>query len=112
MTRPILSYTVAPSIPKELQCLQSIAYNLLWVWDHELMELFMRIDLDLWELTNHNPVQMLGMIRQERLNSLMRYDAYLAQVERAYRRFTEYQGNGSSWFLKTHPGEKNACFAY
>lgn len=35
MTRPILSYTVAPRIPKELECLQSIAYNLLWAWDHE-----------------------------------------------------------------------------
>jgi starch phosphorylase len=112
MTRPILSYTVAPSIPKELQCLQSIAYNLLWVWDYELMELFMRIDLDLWELTNHNPVQMLGMIKQERLNTLMRDDAFLAQVERACRRFAEYQNNGSSWFLKTHPAEKNTCFAY
>ena len=112
MTRPILSYTVAPSIPKELQCLQSIAYNLLWVWDHELMELFMRIDLDLWELTNHNPVQMLGMIKQERLNTLMRDDAFLAQAERACRRFTEYQDNGSSWFLKTHPAEKDACIAY
>ena len=112
MTRPILSYTVAPSIPKELQCLQSIAYNLLWVWDHELMELFMRIDLDLWELTNHNPVLMLGMIKQERLNTLMRDDAFLAQAERAYRRFTEYQDAGSSWFLKTHPAEKGACIAY
>ena len=112
MTRPILSYTVDPSIPKELQCLRTIAYNLLWAWDHELMELFMRIDLDLWELTNHNPVQMLGMIKQERLNTLIRDDAFIAQAERAYRRFTEYQETGSSWFLKTHPAEKDACFAY
>ncbi len=112
MTRPILSYTVAPSIPKELQCLQSIAYNLLWVWDHELMELFIRIDSDLWEKTNHNPVQMLGMIKQERLNTLARDDAFLAQAERACRRFSEYQDRTSSWFHKTYPVAKNACFTY
>jgi glycogen phosphorylase len=112
MTRPILSYTVAPSIPKELECLQSIAYNLLWVWDHELMELFMRIDIDLWERTNHNPVQMLGMIKQERLNSLVRDDAFLVQLERANRRFLDYQDPGSSWFHKTHPAAQNKCFAY
>ncbi|MBN1397404.1 MAG: alpha-glucan family phosphorylase [Bacteroidetes bacterium] len=112
MTRPILSYTVAPSIPQELQCLQEIAYNLLWVWDNELMELFMRIDPDLWELTNHNPVQMLGMIRQERLNTLTRDDAFLLQVERARRRFTDYKDTGSSWFQKTHPDAKNKCIAY
>jgi starch phosphorylase len=112
MTRPILSYTVAPSIPQELQCLQTIAYNLLWVWDLELMELFMRIDLDLWEQTNHNPVQMLGMIKQERLDTLMRDDAFLVQAERASRRFSDYQDAGSSWFHKTHPEAKSECFAY
>jgi glucan phosphorylase len=68
MSRSILSYAVVPSFPKELQCLQTIAYYLLWVWAHEPMELFMRIDLDLWELTNLNPLQMLGMIKQEQLN--------------------------------------------
>jgi starch phosphorylase len=112
MTRPILSYTVAPRIPKELQLLQSIAYNLLCVWDHELMELFIRIDPDLWEKTNHNPVQMLGMIKQERLNMLTHDDAFLAQVDRAIRRFSEYQDRSASWFHKMYPKAKNACFAY
>ncbi len=112
MTRPILTYTVSPSIPKELQCLQMIAYNLLWVWDHELMDIFMRMDLDLWEKTNHNPIQMLGMIKQERLNSLSRDDAFLAQVERACRSFSEYQDSASSWFYKTHPEGKKSCLAY
>ena len=107
MTRPILSYTVAPSIPQELQCLQAIAYNLLWVWDHDLLELFMRIDLDLWEQTNHNPVQMLGMIKQERLNTLVRDDAFLVQAERACRRFSDYRDAGASWFHKTHPEAKS-----
>ena len=112
MTRPILSYSVIPSIPKELENLQSIVYNLLWVWDHELIDLFIRIDPDLWERTNHNPVQMLGMIRQEQLNTLARDDAFLAHAERAYRRFTEYQDKSATWFQKIHPLPNNVCFAY
>ena len=72
----------------------------------------MRIDLDLWEETNHNPVLMLGMIKQERLNTLARDDAFLAQAERAYSRFTEYQDKRSSWFYKNHPDAKDKCFAY
>jgi hypothetical protein len=28
MTRPITSYTVAPALPKELECLRELAYNL------------------------------------------------------------------------------------
>jgi starch phosphorylase len=112
MTRPILSYTVAPRIPKELQCLQTIAYNVFWAWDHELMELFMRIDPDLWEETNHNPVQMLGMMKQEKVNALAHDDAFLAQADRACRRFHELQDTSSSWFHKTYPDAANARFAY
>ena len=112
MTRPIQTYTVAPSVPPELACLTELAYNLLWVWDHELMELFMRMDPDLWEVTNHNPVLMLGLIRQDRLNSLARDDAFLAQAERASRKYREYLDTSTSWYHKTHPEGTKVRFAY
>ncbi len=102
MIHPITSYTVAPALPKELECLRELAYNLYWVWSHDLMELFIRLDPDLWEKTNHNPVLMLGTMKQDRLNSAARDDAYLAQVERACHQFHEYLDRGSSWFLKTY----------
>ncbi len=102
MIRPITSYTVAPALPKELECLRELAYNLYWVWSHDLMELFIRLDPDLWEKTNHNPVLMLGTIKQERLSSAARDDAFLAQVERACHQFREYLDSNSSWYLKTY----------
>jgi glycogen phosphorylase len=102
MTRPIYTYTVAPSLPKELASLHELAYNLLWVWDHDLMELLIRLDPDLWEKTNHNPVLMLGMISQERLNSASRDDALLAQFERGYERYKKYLDTTSTWFRKTY----------
>jgi glycogen phosphorylase len=112
VTRPILSYTVTPSIPKKLQALQTIAYNLLWVWDFELMNLFMRLDFDAWEETQHNPVLMLGKIKQEKLDALAKDDAFLAQLERAVARFDGYQDKSASWFYKTHPKATKSCFAY
>lgn len=112
MTRPIASYTVTPALPKELECLQELAYNLAWVWDPELMELFIRLDPDLWEKVNHNPVQMLGMIRQERLNTAARDEAFLAQVERGWRKFESYLDKTSSWFRKTYSdiGENKVAY--
>ncbi|MBI3578724.1 MAG: DUF3417 domain-containing protein, partial [Ignavibacteriales bacterium] len=112
MTRPIASYTVTPSLPKELECLQELAYNLAWVWDPELMELFIRLDPDLWEKVNHNPVQMLGMIRQERLNTASRDDAFLAQVDRGWQKFKAYLDKSSSWFRKTYSdiGENKVAY--
>jgi starch phosphorylase len=114
MTRPIYTYTVAPSLPKELESLHELAYNLLWVWDHDLMELIIRLDPDLWEKTNHNPVLMLGMISQERLNSASRDDALLAQLDRAFDRYKKYLDTTSTWFRKTYteiPANQIAYFS-
>ena len=102
MTRPIQTYTVDPSIPPGLECLLELAYNLVWVWDSDLMELFIRLDPDLWEQTQHNPVRLLGSIKQERLNAAARDEAFLAQVERAYEKFKNYRAASSSWFKKTY----------
>ena len=112
MTKPIVSMIVAPSIPQELKSLFPIAYNIVWSWDHELMELFIRIDPDLWEETNHNPVEMLGKIKQERLNTLARDEAFLAQLERANDRFHKHKDVSLSWYSKFHKEAKDACFAY
>ncbi|MBM4161456.1 MAG: glycosyltransferase family 1 protein [Ignavibacteria bacterium] len=102
MIRPIYTYTVAPSLPRELEFLREISYNLLWVWDHDLMELFIRLDPDLWEKTNHNPVLLLGMIGQDRLNSAARDDAFLSHLERSYERYKKYLDTSLSWFRKTY----------
>ena len=102
MTRPLQTYTVAPSIPEPLSPLLDLAYNLVWVWDHDLMELFIRLDPDLWEETRHNPVALLGRIKQERLNSASRDEAFLAQVRRADEKFRSYLTPDSSWFKKTY----------
>jgi starch phosphorylase len=112
MTRPISSYMVAPSIPKELECLHTLAKNLLWSWDHEIIELFIRLDPELWERTHHNPTLMLGMIRQERVNTLSRDDAFLAQMDRAFRKFNEYCDATNTWYDKTHSKSEKITFAY
>ena len=112
MTRPIFTYAVAPTLPKEMECLREIAYNVLWTWDHELLELFMRLDTDLWEATHHNPVQMIGRIRQEVLNAALRDDAFMAQMQRALEHCREYMNNRSTWFHKAHDGTERQPIAY
>jgi starch phosphorylase len=112
MIRPIYTYTVAPSLPKELEALHELAHNLLWVWDHDIMELLIGLDPDLWEKTNHNPMQLLGMISQDRLNSAARDDAFLAQLERAYERYKNYLDTSSSWFGKTYSQVGDNQIAY
>lgn len=113
MTRPIFTYTVVPSLPPELDRLRELAYNLLWAWDHDLIELFRRLDRDLWEETRHNPVHMLGIIKQDRLEAAARDDAFIAQLEHAYQHYREYMNSQTSWCTKTHGLVcEQPCFAY
>ena len=112
MTRPVFTYSIAPSLPEPLQRLYALAYNLVWVWDHELLELFMRLDPELWDESHHNPVQMLGAIKQVRLNTLSRDEAFLGELDRAWERYGQYLDVSASWFQKQHGKSNSPAIAY
>jgi len=91
-----------------IEGLRVIAYNLRWAWDHEAIELFRRLDGDLWETSGHNPVLMLGAIEQNKLEAAARDDAFLAHLERVASQLDAYLTSESSWFHKTcsHQNDK------
>jgi len=62
--KPIHTFNVRPSMPEALQRLLPIAHNLRWSWDHAEADLFRRLDGNLWETCNRNPVLVLGSIDQ------------------------------------------------
>ena len=70
MVKPVATVHVVPNLPAPLTRLRELAYNLRWSWDHDSIGLFRRMDRDLWETTGHNPVWMLGLIDQRRLEVL------------------------------------------
>ena len=78
--RPIHAFTISPSLPSRLSRLRELAYNLWWAWHMEAIDLFRRLDRDLWETTGHNPVLLLGTIEQEKLERAARDEAFLAHL--------------------------------
>ena len=78
----IHAFNVIPALPERLRPLREIAYNLHWVWDHESINLFRRIQRDLWESCTHNPIMMLNKTSQERLQSLAEDEAFCAHLDR------------------------------
>ena len=66
----VRSFTVLPALPEALKDLDVIAKNMFWSWNPEYVELFKRIDSNLWLDCAHNPVKMLGSITQEKLDEL------------------------------------------
>src|SRR5436190_553312 len=57
----IRTFQVFPDVPASLQPLLEMAHNLWWVWNPEAVDLFRRLDRDLWETVYHNPVKLLGV---------------------------------------------------
>jgi starch phosphorylase len=110
--KPICTFTVVPSLPPELEPMRELAYNLRWSWDHESIQLFRRLDRTLWEETNHNPVLMLGTVRQAFLRAAAADRGFLAHLERAWEGFRRYMDQ-PTWYDQCIPGQPGGqCIAY
>src|SRR6516165_4535979 len=100
--KPIGTFSVIPALPPAIEPLRSIAYNLRWMWSHDSIELFRRLDHDLWETTGHNPVLMLGTIDQEKLEKASGDDAFLAHLDLISQRLESYVRSEGSWFRRIY----------
>jgi len=94
-------FNIVPSLPEKLLPLKGLAYDLFWVWSHEAFELFRRMDRELWEESRHNPVKLLGSIKQEKLEKLAQDDGFVNNLERVLVRLDSYR-NDHTWYQKKH----------
>ena len=97
----IQNIRVTPKLPKELAYLRELAYNLYWSWDHNSRALFRRLNDDLWEDLNRNPILMLGSIDQERLEQLAQNEGYLAFLEHVKESVDSYMTR-KMWYQENY----------
>ncbi len=108
----IRTFQIIPSLPENLKRLRELAYNLYWFWNQEALELFRRLDRELWETSKHNPVLMLGTIKQEKLEDRSQDDGFLSHMERVLKSFDEYMAADKSWYKKQNIKVKDFKIAY
>ena len=109
--RPVHRFNVVPSLPAPLEGLRLLAYNLRWAWDHHTVELFRRLDSDLWESSGHNPVLMLGRIDQAQLELVAKDESFLAHLERTVAELNAYVSAESTWYRRSY-GREGQSVAY
>ncbi|HET6452464.1 MAG TPA: alpha-glucan family phosphorylase [Spirochaetia bacterium] len=103
----LLAFTVKPNIPERLKTLHELAHNLWISWNYEAIMLFMRLDYDAWLASRQNPVRMLGMVPQEKLEQAARDDSFLAALDAVWTKFQRYLGS-ERWYK----GPTDAAIAY
>ncbi|MDL1899232.1 glycosyltransferase family 1 protein, partial [Anaerolineae bacterium CFX9] len=112
MVKPIATISVVPNLPAQLSRLEELAYNLRWSWDHDTIGLFRRLDRELWESTYHNPVAMLGLVNQSRLEAVCDDPAFMAHYRRVCDDFDAYMQAGNTWFADHYDGKDKPVIAY
>jgi starch phosphorylase len=110
--KPVRVFDVVPSLPPKLDRLRELAQNLRWAWNHDTVELFRRLDSDLWEKTYHNPVLMLGSIEQGKLEKAARDEAFLAHLERVWTDLDHYLNGDPNWFRRNYGQGDTPLVAY
>ncbi|MGB0766654.1 MAG: alpha-glucan family phosphorylase, partial [Phycisphaeraceae bacterium] len=105
MTCPDLArvrrFSVAPVIPESLAPLADLSRNLWWTWHSDATDLFIRIDAELWRKTRHNPVQMLALISQARLDELAGDQSFLDAMRAVCDRLGRHCDR-PGWLSETH----------
>ncbi|MFH1007066.1 MAG: alpha-glucan family phosphorylase [Candidatus Latescibacterota bacterium] len=109
----IRSFKVLPNIPERLKPLHDMAFNMWFSWNWEAVRLFSRLDPEIWDQSYQNPVHMLGLISQERLDAALKDDSFLASMDRVHEDFLGYiKPKTGTWFSQTHGETENRTVAY
>ena len=103
--------TVRPAIPDELHGLRELAYDLWWAWAPDAQDIFRRIDPDVWQATQHNPVALLGRVTPDQLATRAADSAFVHDLQRVVDRRRRYLET-RSWFSATFPEAGDLAIAY
>jgi starch phosphorylase len=82
-----------------------------WSWDSEFVELFKRIDSNMWSACGHNPVRLLGSIPQTKLDTLADNQGFLNQLQRAADKLKAYL-NEQTWYDRVCSESEKPTIAY
>src|SRR5579871_2565640 len=101
MIKAVATVSVTPNLPPRLERLRELAYNLRWTWDQNTIALFRRLDRDLWTQSGDNPVSMLGLISQERLEEAAEDEAFLGHFDSVCDALDHYMHTiANTWYVQ------------
>jgi len=89
------------AIPERLSRLPELARNVLWTWHPSVSGLFARIDGELWESTEHNPVRLLQ--ETGRLGEAAEDAETVALYHEALADFDRYLEGRDTWAERVYP---------
>ncbi len=94
---------VVPALPEKLKRLREIAMDTYWTWNHDAIDLFRRMDQNLWRKVGQNPIRLLSEAGQEKLNWAADDGGFLSHLDRVWLDFEVYRSE-RTWY-QSHFGD-------
>jgi glycogen phosphorylase len=103
---------ISAKLPKRIEGLKPLAYNLWWSWTPEAREIFKVLDRSLWNETQHNPVRMLQLLPKDRLEALARHPEFLGKYDTVMAKLGQEIQSPEKWCNDNHPTLAEESIAY
>ena len=81
-----------------------MSFNVWWTWEPSARRLFRHLDPELWNRTNHNPVRMLQLSRQARLEEVPQDKSFLRELKEVYETLSKNISSRKDTYGKTGAG--------
>jgi len=81
---------VYPKYPDNLSKLYLLSQNLWCTWNYEAINLFYRVDPQLFRRVNHNPVEFLIKLPKAKIDELSKDEAFLLDMQKVWEKFQDY----------------------
>lgn len=100
------------NLPRRIQRLGELVYNLWWTWRPDAQGLFALIDSSLWERLDHNPVRFLRQVERAALNAVTHNKKYMRLYDETMKAFDEYISAEDTWYQRNYPDLGKQPIAY
>ena len=108
----MLRYSGRQAFPDRIARLPELATDLWWSWNGDGRRVFRQLDYNLWRATAHNPVRMLWLVDQSRLEAAARDTAWLALYDRGVAALDAALETRNTWWSSRYPRLAGQSIAY
>ena len=94
---------VKSKLPDNLKFLHELSRNLWWTWNYQALEIFEKVDEELWVDVEKNPIVLLEKVTLERIDELSRDEKFVSELKYVEDMYRAYMGK---------KGEESPAIAY
>ncbi|MEW6073557.1 MAG: alpha-glucan family phosphorylase [Planctomycetota bacterium] len=86
----LFRFDVSATLPNVLKGLRRLAHNYWWCWDPDGRDLYRELSPISWEISGHDPIQLLQRVYPEDIEAKAKDEQYTDKLKRVLARFDAY----------------------